>query len=303
MSQNKEYDPGRFHTAVFGGFRKDDVLDYLDSLTEKIEQLREDKNKLEVELVDIKSQLNQEKIRADEMEREFKDADKERNEMQVLLNESEGLLDELEERNEECDKQKTELNELRLEKEKYVSLKTEFEQLRREKESLQQEKESLGKALTEAENQIENNEAKERYVALCKELEESIDSYEKQKAVVSDVLLNAKVEAEHILAEADSRANYILRQADHRAELKKQTTEAMLQRFATQNIGQLNFVIQHLQEYLDMLSNVYQGVDMARRGLSQSVIGIPQELEALQRMVKGDVVVESNSYKMDNMPQ
>ncbi|MCM1134508.1 MAG: hypothetical protein NC400_02935 [Clostridium sp.] len=278
MNQNDEYGLVTFRTSAFGGFRKNDVLEYLDSLTEKMEQLRKDKTDLENELLDKGTQLKQEKRRVDKMEELLKEAEQERTE-------TEALLDELDSRNEEYDKLKAELEQLRKEKEEYAAFKEELEQLR-------QEKGSLEKALADA----ESSEAKEHYDALCKELEESIASYEKQKAVVSDVMLDAKVEAEHILAEADSRANYILRQADHQAELKKQTAEAMVQRFASQNIGQLNFVIQHLQEYLDMLSKVYQGVDKARRGLSQSVVGIPQELEVLQKMVKGDVVVEGNSY-------
>ncbi len=76
----------------------------------------------------------------------------------------------------------------------------------------------------------------------------------------------------------------------------------MVQRFATQNIGQMKLIKQQLEANLDILSSVYQGVEQARTGLNQSVIGIPDEVEALQRIVEGEIVLESDSYIMDDMP-
>ena len=76
----------------------------------------------------------------------------------------------------------------------------------------------------------------------------------------------------------------------------------MVQRFDNQNIGQMKLIKQQLEANLDILSSVYQGVEQARTGLNQSVIGIPDEVEALQRIVEGEIVLESDSYIMDDMP-
>lgn len=311
MEQNEEYGLDTFRTVVFGGFRKDDVLEYLDSLTGEIEQVREDKRELESKLKEREAQLRKEKSRADKAEKLLDEADKERDEMEALLDELDAQAEEydklkakldaqaqeyeklqtgLDTQTEEYEKMKTELKQLHREKAEKERLKDECEQLRREKHSLEQ-------SLAEAESREGHSETEAHYKALCLELEERINSYEKRKATASEVLINAKLEAEHVLSEAESKANYTIRQA----ELQKRTAKTVVQRFAAQNIEQMKLIKQQMQEYLDILGGVYQGVEQARSGLSQSIIGIPQELETLQNIIEGDAIVENDVYGMDDM--
>ena len=312
MERNEEYGVETFRTAVFGGFRKNEVLEYLDSLMAETEQLRKSKKELELKLEDRESKLEQERRRAEEMEKLLGEADKEMAEVKELFDELDAqaeennrLNTELDTRNGECDKLKTELNaqikecdNLKCELQELWKERTDNKQLQEEYERLLQEKKLQEQALAGRKPQIENSETKIRYKELCRELEERINDYDKRKNAVSDVLVNARMEAEQILAEANSRATFTLRQA----ERQKQAAEAMVQRFATQNIGQMKLIKQQLEANLDILSSVYQGVEQARTGLNQSVIGIPDEVEALQRIVEGEIVLESDSYIMDDMP-
>ncbi len=312
MERNEEYGVETFRTAVFGGFRKNEVLEYLDSLMAETEQLRKSKKELELKLEDRESKLEQERRRAEEMEKLLGEADKEMAEVKELFDELDAraeennrLNTELDTRNGECDKLKTELNaqikecdNLKCELQELWKERTDNKQLQEEYERLLQEKKLQEQSLAGRKPQIENSETKIRYRELCRELEERINDYDKRKNAVSDVLVNARMEAEQILAEANSRATFTLRQA----ERQKQAAEAMVQRFATQNIGQMKLIKQQLEANLDILSSVYQGVEQARTGLNQSVIGIPDEVEALQRIVEGEIVLESDSYIMDDMP-
>ncbi len=312
MERNEEYGVETFRTAVFGGFRKNEVLEYLDSLMAETEQLRKSKKELELKLEDRESKLEQERRRAEEMEKLLGEADKEMAEVKELFDELDAqaeennrLNTELDSRNGECDKLKTELNaqikecdNLKCELQELWKERTDNKQLQEEYERLLQEKKLQEQSLAGRKPQIENSETKIRYKELCRELEERINDYDKRKNAVSDVLVNARMEAEQILAEANSRATFTLRQA----ERQKQAAEAMVQRFATQNIGQMKLIKQQLEANLDILSSVYQGVEQARTGLNQSVIGIPDEVEALQRIVEGEIVLESDSYIMDDMP-
>ena len=312
MERNEEYGVETFRTAVFGGFRKNEVLEYLDSLMAETEQLRKSKKELELKLEDRESKLEQERRRAEEMEKLLGEADKEMAEVKELFDELDAqaeennrLNTELDTRNGECDKLKTELNaqikecdNLKCELQELWKERTDNKQLQEEYERLLQEKKLQEQSLAGRKPQIENSETKIRYRELCRELEERINDYDKRKNAVSDVLVNARMEAEQILAEANSRATFTLRQA----ERQKQAAEAMVQRFATQNIGQMKLIKQQLEANLDILSSVYQGVEQARTGLNQSVIGIPAEVEALQRIVEGEIVLESDSYIMDDMP-
>ena len=312
MERNEEYGVETFRTAVFGGFRKNEVLEYLDSLMAETEQLRKSKKELELKLEDRESKLEQERRRAEEMEKLLGEADKEMAEVKELFDELDAqaeennrLNTELDTRNGECDKLKTELNaqikecdNLKCELQELWKERTDNKQLQEEYERLLQEKKLQEQSLAGRKPQIENSETKIRYKELCRELEERINDYDKRKNAVSDVLVNARMEAEQILAEANSRATFTLRQA----ERQKQAAEAMVQRFATQNIGQMKLIKQQLGANLDILSSVYQGVEQARTGLNQSVIGIPDEVEALQRIVEGEIVLESDSYIMDDMP-
>ena len=312
MERNEEYGVETFRTAVFGGFRKNEVLEYLDSLLAETEQLRKSKKELELKLEDRESKLEQERRRAEEMEKLLGEADKEMAEVKELFDELDAqaeennrLNTELDTRNGECDKLKTELNaqikecdNLKCELQELWKERTDNKQLQEEYERLLQEKKLQEQSLAGRKPQIENSETKIRYKELCRELEERINDYDKRKNAVSDVLVNARMEAEQILAEANSRATFTLRQA----ERQKQAAEAMVQRFATQNIGQMKLIKQQLEANLDILSSVYQGVEQARTGLNQSVIGIPDEVEALQRIVEGEIVLESDSYIMDDMP-
>ena len=276
------------------------------------EQLRKSKKELELKLEDRESKLEQERRRAEEMEKLLGEADKEMAEVKELFDELDAqaeennrLNTELDTRNGECDKLKTELNaqikecdNLKCELQELWKERTDNKQLQEEYERLLQEKKLQEQSLAGRKPQIENSETKIRYKELCRELEERINDYDKRKNAVSDVLVNARMEAEQILAEANSRATFTLRQA----ERQKQAAEAMVQRFATQNIGQMKLIKQQLEANLDILSSVYQGVEQARTGLNQSVIGIPDEVEALQRIVEGEIVLESDSYIMDDMP-
>ena len=312
MERNEEYGVETFRTAVFGGFRKNEVLEYLDSLMAETEQLRKSKKELELKLEDRESKLEQERRRAEEMEKLLGEADKEMAEVKELFDELDAqaeennrLNTELDTRNGECDKLKTELNaqikecdNLKCELQELWKERTDNKQLQEEYERLLQEKKLQEQSLAGRKPQIENSETKIRYKELCRELEERINDNDKRKNAVSDVLVNARMEAEQILAEANSRATFTLRQA----ERQKQAAEAMVQRFATQNIGQMKLIKQQLEANLDILSSVYQGVEQARTGLNQSVIGIPDEVEALQRIVEGEIVLESDSYIMDDMP-
>ena len=312
MERNEEYGVETFRTAVFGGFRKNEVLEYLDSLMAETEQLRKSKKELELKLEDRESKLEQERRRAEEMEKLLGEADKEMAEVKELFDELDAqaeennrLNTELDTRNGECDKLKTELNaqikecdNLKCELQELWKERTDNKQLQEEYERLLQEKKLQEQSLAGRKPQIENSETKILYRELCRELEERINDYDKRKNAVSDVLVNARMEAEQILAEANSRATFTLRQA----ERQKQAAEAMVQRFATQNIGQMKLIKQQLEANLDILSSVYQGVEQARTGLNQSVIGIPDEVEALQRIVEGEIVLESDSYIMDDMP-
>jgi hypothetical protein len=312
MERNEEYGVETFRTAVFGGFRKNEVLEYLDSLMAETEQLRKSKKELELKLEDRESKLEQERRRAEEMEKLLGEADKEMAEVKELFDELDAqaeennrLNTELDTRNGECDKLKTELNaqikecdNLKCELQELWKERTDNKQLQEEYERLLQEKKLQEQSLAGRKPQIENSETKIRYRELCRELEERINDYDKRKNAVSDVLVNARMEAEQILAEANSRATFTLRQA----ERQKQAAEAMVQRFATQNIGQMKLIKQQLEANLDILSSVYQGVEQARTGLNQSVIGIPDEVEVLQRIVEGEIVLESDSYIMDDMP-
>ena len=312
MERNEEYGVETFRTAVFGGFRKNEVLEYLDSLMAETEQLRKSKKELELKLEDRESKLEQERRRAEEMEKLLGEADKEMAEVKELFDELDAqaeennrLNTELDTRNGECDKLKTELNaqikecdNLKCELQELWKERTDNKQLQEEYERLLQEKKLQEQSLAGRKPQIENSETKIRYKELCRELEERINDYDKRKNAVSDVLVNARMEAEQILAEANSRATFTLRQA----ERQKQAAEAMVQRFATQNIGQMKLIKQQLEANLDILSSVYQGVEQARTGLNQSVIGIPDEVEALQRIVEGEIVLESDSYIRDDMP-
>lgn len=312
MERNEEYGVETFRTAVFGGFRKNEVLEYLDSLMAETEQLRKSKKELELKLEDRESKLEQERRRAEEMEKLLGEADKEMAEVKELFDELDAqaeennrLNTELDTRNGECDKLKTELNaqikecdNLKCELQELWKERTDNKQLQEEYERLLQEKKLQEQSLAGRKPQIENSETKIRYKEMCRELEERINDYDKRKNAVSDVLVNARMEAEQILAEANSRATFTLRQA----ERQKQAAEAMVQRFATQNIGQMKLIKQQLEANLDILSSVYQGVEQARTGLNQSVIGIPDEVEALQRIVEGEIVLESDSYIMDDMP-
>ena len=312
MERNEEYGVETFRTAVFGGFRKNEVLEYLDSLMAETEQLRKSKKELELKLEDRESKLEQERRRAEEMEKLLGEADKEMAEVKELFDELDAqaeennrLNTELDTRNGECDKLKTELNaqikecdNLKCELQELWKERTDNKQLQEEYERLLQEKKLQEQSLAGRKPQIENSETKIRYKELCRELEERINDYDKRKNAVSDVLVNARMEAEQILAEANSRATFTLRQA----ERQKQAAEAMVQRFATQNIGQMKLIKQQLEANLDILSSVYQGVEQARTGLNQSVIGIPDEVEALQRIVEGEIVLESDSYILDDMP-
>ena len=312
MERNEEYGVETFRTAVFGRFRKNEVLEYLDSLMAETEQLRKSKKELELKLEDRESKLEQERRRAEEMEKLLGEADKEMAEVKELFDELDAqaeennrLNTELDTRNGECDKLKTELNaqikecdNLKCELQELWKERTDNKQLQEEYERLLQEKKLQEQSLAGRKPQIENSETKIRYKELCRELEERINDYDKRKNAVSDVLVNARMEAEQILAEANSRATFTLRQA----ERQKQAAEAMVQRFATQNIGQMKLIKQQLEANLDILSSVYQGVEQARTGLNQSVIGIPDEVEALQRIVEGEIVLESDSYIMDDMP-
>lgn len=312
MERNEEYGVETFRTAVFGGFRKTEVLEYLDSLMAETEQLRKSKKELELKLEDRESKLEQERHRAEEMEKLLGEADKEMAEVKELFDEldaqaeeNDRLNTELDTRSGECDKLKTELNaqikecdNLKCELQELRKERTDNKQLQEEYERLLQEKKLQEQSPAGRKPHVENSETKIRYRELCRELEERINDYDKRKNAVSDVLVNARMEAEQILAEANSRATFTLRQA----ERQKQAAEAMVQRFATQNIGQMKLIKQQLEANLDILSSVYQGVEQARTGLNQSVIGIPDEVEALQRIVEGEIVLESDSYIMDDMP-
>ena len=281
MERNEEYGVETFRTAVFGGFRKNEVLEYLDSLMAETEQLRKSKKELELKLEDRESKLEQERRRAEEMEKLLGEADKEMAEVKELFDELDAqaeennrLNTELDTRNGECDKLKTELNaqikecdNLKCELQELWKERTDNKQLQEEYERLLQEKKLQEQSLAGRKPQIENSETKIRYKELCRELEERINDYDKRKNAVSDVLVNARMEAEQILAEANSRATFTLRQA----ERQKQAAEAMVQRFATQNIGQMKLIKQQLEANLDILSSVYQGVEQARTGLSQSL--------------------------------
>ena len=166
---------------------------------------------------------------------------------------------------------------LRQETEARELLESECGQLRQEKQDLEQE-------LAEAERLMETGEAAEHYKAMCRELEDRIGTYEKRTVAVTDVLVDAKVQAEHILTDAGSKADYMIHQATQQAELQKRAAETAVRRTVDQNIGQMQQIRHKLQEYLDVLDSVCRGVEQARDGLGQSVAAIPEDVESLRRI-------------------
>lgn len=251
-----------FRVALFGGYKKDDVLDYIDLLTKE---------------------MKEQQIEKAEQERKWKEELEEKTQAVSRLTE---MLEEALEKVEEWEKQNAE----NMSEEEKNNMQTKLEHLERENDELRKKNETL-----EGKNeQLENKQAlsdrrEEEYRKIRVQLEEERTMYEKRSAAVSDVLTDARMQAAQILEEAQRQADTVVRQTEESIELQKQAADRVYQNEVGKSVEQLILVKLKMNEYLDMLDEVHSGIEKVYGNISRMAVGIPTNIDMIRNLAMESV--------------
>lgn len=267
METNRGNGFEEFRTVLFGGYRKGDVIEYIEYLTNEIESVRMEKKLLE---------------------REMKEKD-------IKLTSLQGKTGK---NNQSSGRRFNETeNEDLYEKEREIQrLQNMCVELRTANERSQEKIQRLEEENSDAKERLKSHNADktEEYKALTNQLKEKINIYEERSSVISDVLTEAKVQAEKLISDASQQAASVIKQAEDDAVIKKRAAENVYQKEVEQQIEQLMAVKVRMNDYLDMLDELQQGISKLYGSINRTITGIPTDVKQLKKMVEADIV-DSNS--------
>ena len=244
-------------TGLFGGYKKEDVLDYIDVMTRKMEE-----------------QQNE----GAEMERKWKaELEKKTQSVSELTERLEEALEKVEEWKEQSTKGMSE--------EEKNDMQTKLDNLKRENDELRR----INGTLEDKVEKLENKQAlscgqEEEYKKIQARLEEERKIYEKRSAVVSDVLTDARMQAEQILDEAHRQADMVVRQTEESIELQRKAADRAYQKEVGRNVEQLMLIKLKMNEYLDMLDEVHSGIEKVYGSISRVTAGIPTSVDMIRSL-------------------
>lgn len=251
-----------FRVALFGGYKKDDVIDYIDLLLKEMEEQQNEKT---------------------EMEQKWKEELEKKTESVSQLTE---MLEEALEKVEEWKKQGAE----GMSEEEKAGMHAELEKLKRENDELQKRNESLEDKIDKLENkQVLSDRREEEYRKIQTRLEEERKMYEKRSAAVSDVLTDARIQADHILEEAQKQADTAIKQTEESIELQRKAADRVYQNEVGKSIEQLMLVRLKMSEYLDMLDEVHSGIEKVYGSMSRVTAGIPTNVDMIRSLAEESV--------------
>lgn len=278
-----------FRTSLFGGYRKDDVIEYIEHLSGEIENIRTEKKSMERELKEKGEQL---KSLGEKIEHIMQSS----GEVSV-----EGIPDVLREKEKEIERLQNICGELKAANEKG----------RAERERLERELSDMSERI-----KLHGTGNDEEYVRLTSELREKISAYEERSSVITDVLTEARVQAEKLLSnanqqaerlvsdanskaekmvsDASSQAAFVVKQAEDDAAIKKRAAENVYQKEIEQQIEQLLTVKVRMSDYLDIFDELQQGIAKIYGSMSRAMTGIPTDVKQLKEMAERNVVDSSN---------
>ncbi|MCI9568737.1 MAG: hypothetical protein HFG14_02370 [Lachnospiraceae bacterium] len=291
MGDTENMDNGfeEFRTSLFGGYRKGDVIEYIEHLSGEIENIRTEKKSMERELKEKGEQL---KSLGEKIERIMQSSG------DVTV---EGIPEILQEKEKEIERLRNICNEL----------KSANESSRAAREQLEKELLDMNERI-----KLRGTDSEEEYVKLTKELREKISAYEERSAVITDVLTEARVQAEKMVSnanqqaerlvsnanfkaekmvsDASSQAAFVVRQAEDDAAIKKRAAENVYQKEVEQQIEQLLTVKVRMSDYLDILDELQQGIAKIYGSMSRAMTGIPTDVKQLKEMAEQNIVDSSN---------
>ena len=257
-----------FRMAVFGGYRKEDVIDYIDLLTKELEEQQNEKTELERK-----------------WKKELEEKSQSVAQLTEMLEEALEKVEEWKKKEAECmsDEEKNDIQA------KLETLSRKNDELVKRNETLEEENRRLEKRLVIIDGQ------EEEYRKTQARLEEERKLYEKRSAAVSDVLMDAKMQADQILEEARRQADTTIRQTEESIELQRKAADRVYQNEVGKSIEQLMLVKLKMSEYLDMLDDVHSGIEKVYGSLRRMTAGIPMNVEMIRSL--SDESVEESEKK------
>ncbi len=282
----------RFRTSLFMGYNKDEVDEYIEMLTEKLNKLSS------------VAGINQENPEL-------------KGKMEALQSEMDNLQMEKNGLQSEMDNLKT----------KNISLQAERDSLQAERDSLRTANSDLQLQLMELESQVDRltKEARERQVEqsfdanpVDSQLQEKMKDYDKKFAMLAVVLANAEVEKAQVVADAKANADKIVDEAKEKALQCQQEAEekamlcqreaeekaALCQQEAEEKIKERwkeeeerHIIAKHrIKEYLKSLNKYQTQLVDTYNQLGRLVEGMPLRLE---NIIDGEFI-ESSDVKNEN---
>lgn len=225
-----------FRTKIFGGYRKEDVKDYV--------------TKLELELMKVQAQLQVSLTPSESSKQQNIDNI---DEDVIVLNDIEGDYEGVKEEStilkEAAVKESTEVVDSVEQQKEFVEVKLECEKVKRDLETAKVQLERI--------NQVcEKNEARLKAVsAEKKQLEDEVEklreekkNYEKDYDAIKEVLLNAKVNAEIVITRARKEANLLLEDTQRQITEQKKESITELMRHLTENYNGLQVSKYYMEE-------------------------------------------------------
>lgn len=224
----------RFKTTLFGGFKKQDVLNQIDhimndydkklkELQTKIDTLELENSALQDDSSTVKQKLRQLIVQHQELRNKFGVAEETH---QIIISEKNARIDELELQNRQLKYKHKALEErlqkyadIKLEQQDYIQKATQQAQEKTNKIILEA-KQKVEKAYSERMNEAEKH-AQEKIRQACTEAESILET---ASAGAQAVLLDTKQQLEVAIAKAQAEADGVLKHANHTA--KKLLTHA-----------------------------------------------------------------------------
>ena len=271
-------------TTMFGGYKKEDVMEYIDFLLSEAEGQKaqtvrvikendERLRKCENEKKELENKLNQleEKIRTGNEDIDNKEA---------LVREQEEI-EKLKKINDVLNKRIAEAEML----------------AHKEKACLEEEREIYKNELSALKQQEEEREKK------YKELEEKVKVYDQRSEAVFEVLTEARLKAENVLVDAQSKASDMLEQTQKDIYLQKKSAEKILYQEIETQIE--NFIITRakINEYLDKVSEIQNGLEQVYSSMNKVAGGIPVSVDQLKAMEENLIVDDELLLEGDKNPE
>lgn len=271
-------------TTMFGGYKKEDVMEYIDFLLSEAEGQKaqtvrvikendERLRKCENEKIELENKLNQ-------LEEKMRTGNEDIDNKEALVREQEEI--------EKLKKINDVLNKRIAEAEMLAD---------KEKACLEEEREIYKNEISALKQKEEEREKK------YKELEEKVKVYDQRSEAVFEVLTEARLKAENVLVDAQSKASDMLEQTQKDIYLQKKSAEKILYQEIETQIE--NFIITRakINEYLDKVSEIQNGLEQVYSSMNKVAGGIPVSVDQLKAMEENLIVDDELLLEGDKNPE